>query len=128
MACGGGSSSSKNTVTDPPVAPQDGIRGVVASNISGAQLVVRDASGEEIVIASGRTTGADGSFALVFSEFAINAGIKAPLIISLNGSGATALCDFNREGDNDCLAKDGSFAAFGETYTLADDYSLQGLA
>lgn len=128
MACGGGSSSSKNTVTDPPVAPQDGIRGVVASNISGAQLTVQDASGEEIVIASGRTTGADGSFALVFSEFAINAGIKAPLIISLNGSGATALCDFNREGDNDCLANDGSFAAFGETYTLADDYSLQGLA
>ncbi len=128
MACGGGSDSSENTVTDPPAAPQDGIRGVVASRISGAQLSVQNASGEEIVIASGRTTGADGSFALVFSEFAINAGIRAPLIITLDGSGATAVCDFNREGNNDCLANDGSFVAFGENYTLADDYSLQGLA
>lgn len=125
--CGGSSDSSTNVVTDPPAPPEDGITGRVASGIAGAALSVQDANGLEIVLASGRTTRSDGSFALIFSEFAIDDGITAPLLVSLDGTDATGICDFNKEGDNDCLSADGSFVTFGERYTLPDGFTLRAL-
>ena len=129
-ACGGGGGgdSSENLVTEPPAAPQDGISGRAASKISGAQITVHDANGDEIVIASGRTTNENGAFNLVFSEFAINDGITAPLVLTLDGANATAVCDYDREGDNDCLTADGSFTAFGTLYDLPDGFVLKAVA
>lgn len=125
--CGGSSDSATNVVTNPPAPPEDGINGQVASAISGATLSVTDATGEDIVLASGRTTDANGNFSLVFSEFAIEAGITAPLLISLDGTNATAICDFDDEGNNDCLSADGSFVSFGERFTLPDGFRLRAL-
>ena len=128
-ACGGGGGdSSTNLIAVPPEPPQDGITGRAASGISGAQLTVHDATGEEIVIASGRTTNENGAYDLVFSEFAIESGIEAPLVITLDGEGATAVCDYDRDGDNDCLTADGSFTAFGTTYDLPRGFQLRAMA
>ncbi len=128
-SCGGGSSdSSENIVVDPPEPSQDGIGGSVAARISGAQISVQDANGEEVVVASGRNTNSNGVYRLVFSEFEIQEGITAPLLLTLDGSGATAVCDFNQEGDNDCLTREGNFAAYGETYNLPDGFTLRALA
>lgn len=128
--CGGsgGGDTSNNVIQDPPAPPQDGVQGRVSSRIAGASLSVIDADGEEIVLASGRTTNPNGTYSLVFSEFEIEEGIRAPLIVSLSGSNATAVCDFDREGANDCLDREGSFVAFGETYNLPADFSLRGVA
>ena len=126
--CGGGSDSSENVIVNPPEPSQDGIQGRASSKIRGALLTVHDANGEEIVLASGRTTNATGAYSLVFSEFAIDDDIVAPLMVTLNGEGATAVCDFDDEGDNDCLSRDGTFVTFGETYDLADNFQLRGLA
>jgi hypothetical protein len=125
--CGGGGDSSTNIISDPQQPPQDGITGSVASRISGASLSVHDAEGEEIVLASGRTTTGSGSYSLVFSEFEITEGIIPPLMVTLSGTGATAVCDFDREGNNDCQGRDGSFVAFGESYPLPDDFMLRGI-
>ncbi|MBT7370802.1 MAG: hypothetical protein HN816_09165 [Gammaproteobacteria bacterium] len=128
-ACGaGGGDSAENTVINPPEPRQDGITGKAASRISGASLAVHDANGEEIVLASGRTTNQNGAYHLIFSEFAIQDGITPPLVVTLDGRGATAICDYDREGDNDCIAADGSFVSFGTTYTLPDGFELRGLA
>lgn len=126
--CGGSSDSSENVVTDAPAPPQDGITGTVASKMSGAALSVADANGVEIVIASGRMTDANGNYHLIFSEFEINEGITAPLVITADGSSASAICDFDAEGNSDCRTKDGSFAAFGETYELPDGFTLRGVS
>ncbi|MBO6704005.1 MAG: hypothetical protein JJ921_16800 [Pseudomonadales bacterium] len=129
VSCGGGSSdSSENIVVDPPEPPQDGIAGSVAAGISGAQISVQDANGEDVVVASGRNTNSNGVYRLVFSEFEILEGITAPFILTLDGSGATAVCDFDQEGDNDCLTREGNFAAYGETYNLPDGFTLRALA
>ncbi len=127
-SCGSGSDSSENIVVDPPQPPQDGIEGGTASRISGARITVADANGEEVVVASGRITNESGSYRLVFSEFEIQEGISAPLPLTLDGTGATAVCDFDQEGDNDCLTGDGNFAAYGETYLLPDGFTLRALA
>lgn len=129
QGCSGGSpDSSENTVINATPPPQDGIRGRASSRISGGKLSVTDAQGEEIVVATGRNTNANGSFHLIFSEFAIEAGIKPPLVVTLDGSGATADCDYDGPTDNDCVSADGSFVAFGNRYTLPDDFTLRGLA
>ncbi|MDA0979048.1 MAG: hypothetical protein O3B72_10840, partial [Proteobacteria bacterium] len=129
QGCGGsGGDTIDNTVINPPAAPMDGINGRVASRISGGIISVTDATGSDVVVASGRTTSASGEFNLVFSEFAIDAGINPPLTVTLDGSSATAVCDYNGEGDNDCLTRDGDFAAFGETYDLPAGFSLRGIA
>ncbi len=126
--CGGGSDSSENIVENPPPAPMDGITGRVSSRMSGAALSVVDAESSEVVLASGRTTNSQGTYNLIFSEFAIEEGIMAPLIVSADGSGATAICDFDAEGDSDCLTADGSLAPFGSTYTLPNGYIFRGLS
>lgn len=125
--CGGGDDVVQNTVTSPLPPPQDGIRGQVAANISGATITITDANGDEVVVATGRNTGSQGRYDLVFSEFAINAGINTPLVLTLNGAGATAVCDYNADGGDDCLTADGTFAAFGETYELPDNFQLRGI-
>ncbi len=128
-ACDSGSSdSAENIVTDPPAPPEDGINGRVSSRISGATITVQDATGSDIVIDRGRTTSSNGAYSLIFSEFEVNDCITPPLVVTVDGSGATATCDFNGEGDNDCLAADGTSVAFGETYTLPDGYILRGVA
>lgn len=128
VGCGGGGDSSRNVIENPPPAPQDGISGSVQSRIQGASISVADANGQALTVASGGVTDGGGSFNLVFSEFSINSGIEAPLIITVDASGATATCDFNRDGDNDCLNADGSFVAYGETFTLPDNFALRGIA
>jgi len=128
FGCGSSKDSSKNVITEPAQPPQDGITGTVTANIKGGQLSVHDANGNEIVLASGRTTGNNGSFHLIFSEFEINEGITPPLIVTVDGTTATATCNFDDEGDNDCLAADGSFVPFGTTYILPKGYTLRGLA
>lgn len=128
LGCGSSKDSSKNIVTDPPQPAQDGITGSVTANLKGGQLSVHDANGDEIVLASGRTTGNNGSFHLIFSEFEINEGITPPLIVTVDGTNATATCNFDDEGDNDCLAVDGSFVPFGTTYILPNGFMLRGLA
>lgn len=127
-ACGGSSDSSENIIVDPPEAPQDGIQGGTASRINGAQISVQDASGNEVVVASGRNTNQNGRYRLVFSEFEIQEGINPPLVLTLDGSGATAVCDYDQEGDNDCLTREGNFVAYGATYSLPDGFSLRALA
>lgn len=127
-SCGGGSDSSENIIVDPPEPPRDGIGGSAASRISGARISVQDANGDDVVVASGRTTNDSGSYRLVFSEFEIQEGITPPLLLTLDGSGATAVCDFDQEGDNDCLTREGNFVAYGETYNLPDGFSLRALA
>lgn len=126
--CGGGADSSENIVENPPPPPTDGIDGEVSSRISGASLSVTDATGAEVVLASGRTTDSAGRYRLVFSEFAIEDGITAPLIVSADGSGATAICDFDAEGDSDCLTADGSLAPFASSYTLPEGYIFRGVS
>ena len=106
----------------------DGVQGAVSSRISGAQLDVTNAQGAEIVLSSGRTTNSAGGYSLVFSEFAIQEGILAPLIVTADGSLAEATCDFDGEGDFDCLGAVRSFAAFGTTYTLPPGYVFRGLS
>jgi len=127
-SCGGGSDSSENIIVDPPAPPQDGIGGSAASRIRGGRISIQDANGDDVVVASGRTTNESGSYRLVFSEFEILEGITPPLLLTLDGTGATAVCDFDQEGDNDCLTREGNFASYGETYNLPDGFSLRALA
>ncbi len=128
VACGGGSDSSENVITNPPEPAQDGISGVAASSIGAGQISITDANGDELVIASGRETNQNGRFNLVFSEFAIEAGINPPLLLTLQGNGATAICDYDQEGESDCLTADGSFVAFGERYNLRNGFRLRAIA
>ncbi len=125
---GGGGDSASNVVGDPPAAPQDGISGTVQSRINGASISVTDANGQDITVASGGTTDGAGRFNLVFSEFSINSGINAPLIITVDAGGATAICDYDLDSDNDCQNADGTFVSYGESYTLASDFTLRGVA
>jgi RNase P/RNase MRP subunit p29 len=129
QGCSGGSSdSAENTVVNSPTPPQDGIRGRVASKLQNALLTVTDANGEEVVVASGNRTNENGAYDLIFSEFEIEAGITPPLIVTVDGSGATAVCDHDGETDNDCLTANGSFAAFGTRYEVPAGFRLRGLA
>ncbi len=125
--CNNGSSDSVKNVAVAAPPPTDGISGFLPSHISGATLTVQDASGREIVIASGRNTNSLGAFNIVFSEFELNAGLQTPLLVVADASGATAICDFDAAGVNDCLTASGGFAAFGETYTLPAGYVLRGM-
>lgn len=126
--CGGSSDTVENTVINSPPPPQDGIRGRVASKLQNGRLTVTDANGEEVVVASGDRTNENGAYDLVFSEFEIDAGITPPLIVAVDGTGATAVCDYDGETDNDCLTASGSFAAFGARYEVPAGFGLRGLA
>jgi len=116
-------------VTSP--APQNGAAGsAVKGIISGGTVTVTDAAGAEVPISSGGTTGADGSYNLVFTEAAITSGITAPLTVTIdNSSGnATTVCDLDvANTTNDCPLGDGTFAAFGDTYPLPADFSMTGV-
>ena len=125
--CGSSSDSSENVITAPPAAPQDGISGQVASSLSGGRISVADANGNDVVVATGRTTDANGRFNLVFSEFAIEDGITPPLLVTVDGEGATAICDFDGPGDSDCVSADGSSVPFGTRYNLPAGFTLSGI-
>lgn len=125
--CGSSSDSSENVITAPPAAPQDGISGQVASSVSGGRISVADANGNDVVVATGRTTDTNGSFNLVFSEFAIEDGITPPLLVTVDGEGATAICDFDGPGDSDCVSADGSSVPFGTRYDLPAGFTLSGI-
>ena len=127
-SCGGNSDGDpRGTVTVIPPPPQNGAAGqAVKGIIAGASVSVVDASGAAIGIASGGTTGADGTYSLVFTPAAIAAGITAPLAVIIDGTGATTVCDLDVNGtDDDCLTSDGvTYVAFGETYALPDGFTM----
>ncbi|MCB1646030.1 MAG: hypothetical protein KDI36_11285, partial [Pseudomonadales bacterium] len=110
--------------------PTNGATGsAVKGVISGGNITVTDASGADISLASGTTTNADGSYRLIFTQAEIDAGITAPLIVTISGgNGATMVCDIdNANTTDDCPVGDGTFAAFGTSYTLPADFQLSGI-
>jgi len=96
--------------------------------IIGGTITVTNSAGANVPLVSGTTTGADGSYNLVFTEAAIAAGISAPLIVTINGTGAMTVCDIDNAGTtNDCSLGDGTFAAFGAIYPLPAGFTMRGL-
>ncbi|XOV87146.1 MAG: hypothetical protein ACFHX7_19620 [Pseudomonadota bacterium] len=123
-------SSSTSGVGDVGVTlptPSNGATGTVAKGvISGGTITVTDASGANVPLASGGTTGAGGSYSLVFTKEAIEAGITAPLTVTITGG--SSVCDFDADGtDNDCPVGDGTFVAFGESFALPADFTMSGI-
>lgn len=122
ISCDGGGGG--GSVLDVGVSlpePSNGADGsALLGVISGARITVRDANGQDVELATETTTGADGSYTLVYSPDAFAAGIEAPLTIRIHGTpGATAKCDIdNADTDEDCQLPNGSFAAFGESFNL----------
>ena len=118
---GGGGGGSVFDVGVSLPEPSNGADGsALLGVISGARITVRDANGQDVELATVTTTGADGSYTLVYSRDAFAAGIEAPLTIRIHGTpGATAKCDIdNADTDEDCQLPNGSFAAFGESFNL----------
>ena len=130
ISCGGGGGGG-GSVSDVGVSlpePTDGADGsALLGVISGARITVRDANGQDVELATETTTGADGSYTLVYSRDAFAAGIEAPLTIRIHGTpGATAKCDIdNADTDEDCQLPNGSFAAFGESFNLPSGLLLR---
>jgi len=129
ISCDGGGGG--GSVLDVGVSlpePTDGADGsALLGVISGARITVRDANGQDVELATETTTGADGSYTLVYSPDAFAAGIEAPLTIRIHGTpGATAKCDIdNADTDEDCQLPNGSFAAFGESFNLPSGLLLR---
>jgi hypothetical protein len=129
----GGAGGISNIVVTPP-APQNGLNGsAVKGVITGGTVTVADSAGANVPIASGGTTGADGSYNLVFTQAAITAGISAPLVVTITGGvGTSMVCDIDlgtvaTPNLNDCAVGDGTFVAFGESYPLPADFMMRGI-
>jgi hypothetical protein len=103
-----------------------GIDGRAAKGvIGGATITVVDSAGADVAIASGGTTGADGSYTIIFDQ----AEVSAPIVVMVvGGDGATMVCDIDLAGtDDDCAVGDGTSVAFGESYPLPRTFALRGL-
>ena len=128
----GGTSGVTNvpiTPPQPPVPPADpefGLDGrAVKGVVGGATITVTDSAGADVAIASGGTTGADGSYTIIFDQ----AEVSAPIVVTVaGGDGATMVCDIDLAGtDDDCAVGDGTSVAFGESYPLPATFALRGL-
>ena len=125
----GGTSGVTNVPIDPPQPPADpefGLDGrAVKGVVGGATITVTDSAGADVAIASGGTTGADGSYTIIFDQ----AEVSAPIVVTVSGGGdATMVCDIDLAGtDDDCAVGDGTSVAFGESYPLPATFALRGL-
>jgi hypothetical protein len=126
VACGDSGSSSAPAASDPaPPAPTFGysIQGTAVKGvISGATISVIDGDGAPVNSAT-TTSGSDGSFSI---EFSTTAEVVEPVQISLNGTGATTVCDvsptceYGIDSDGNALA-----ASFGDAYNLPEGFILR---
>jgi len=125
----GGTSGVTNvpiTPPQPPADPEFGLDGrAVKGVVGGATITVADSAGADVAIASGGTTGADGSYTIIFDQ----AEVSAPIVVTVaGGDGATMVCDIDLAGtDDDCAVGDGTSVAFGESYPLPATFALRGL-
>ena len=125
----GGTSGVTNvpiTPPQPPADPEFGLDGrAVKGVVGGATITVTDSAGADVAIASGGTTGADGSYTIIFDQ----AEVSAPIVVTVaGGDGATMVCDIDLAGtDDDCAVGDGTSVAFGESYPLPATFALRGL-
>lgn len=136
VSCSDSSSNTNVGVTSTtpiPVAPPAPTNGVVGQAvkgvISGATVIVEDGEGAELTLTDTVTTQTDGSYSATFSAAAVTAGIVGPLLVTIDGTGATTVCDYDDPASttDDCPIGDGTFAAFGDTYALPDGFTLHGM-
>ncbi len=129
--CGKGGGVSRGQNEPEPVGDpaQNGVEGIATKGrISGGTVTVVDANGDEIPVqpsyhnqiyfpGATATTGADGSYSIDFTP--TNTPIPVPIQVIIDTTGATAVCDVDNAGtDDDCLNADGTYSAFGGTFTL----------
>jgi hypothetical protein len=133
-SCDSGGAGGISNIGVTPPAPQNGLTGsAVKGVITGGTITVADSAGANVPLASGGTTGADGSYNLVFTQAAIAAGISAPLVVTITGGAGTSMvCDIDlgtvaAPNLNDCAVGDGTFVAFGESYPLPADFMMRGI-
>jgi len=128
-SCDSGGTSGITNIGVTPPSPQNGVSGsAVKGIISGGTITVTDSAGATVPLVSSTTTAADGAYSLVFTEAAIAAGISAPLTVTIDGTGASMICDIDNDGtDDDCAIGDGTFAAFGASYPLPAGFTMRGL-
>lgn len=127
-------------VSDPPPPTQSAptefnvVTGTVSKGIvAGATVSLIDADGMALDVTA--TTGDDGSYSLEISADLVAEGVATPLQVIVTSDGAaTMMCDADLDdaGTDDCYAgtaDDGSpvYAAFGETFTLSDDFEMRAL-
>ena len=124
--CGGGTDVFLDDASAPLPPPRDGLRGIVIKGaISGGSVTVTDASGAVLEIVQSTFTGADGRYALTFSEAEVSRGIEAPLTLTVTGG--TAVCDVDLPDTNDdCEIADETFLSFGQVFELEEDFVLRG--
>jgi hypothetical protein len=123
-----GSSNPGGVIVVPP--PNNGVIGqAVKGIIAGATITVQDATGANMALTGTVTTNSDGSYAVTFSTAQVTAGIVGPLIVTVDGTGATTVCDFDNPDSetDDCPVGDGTFATFGASYALPDGFTLHGV-
>ncbi|HKI73931.1 MAG TPA: hypothetical protein VJ998_04780 [Pseudomonadales bacterium] len=126
-SCDSGVGNGLTNISVGVASPTNGLNGTVTKGVvSGATITVTDATGADVPIESGATTNADGTFKVIFAQAAIAAGYNAPLTVTVDAGGATAMCDYYVDGTNDCPVGDGTFAAYGSTYTLEAGLVLTG--
>lgn len=126
VACSDSNSSrAPAPIESAPPEPTFGysIQGIAVKGvIAGATVSVIDADGDPVSGATA-TSGSDGSFSI---DFSTSVEVVEPLQISLDGTGATTICDvtptceYGIDDDGNALA-----ASFGETYDLPDGFSLR---
>ena len=129
-SCDSGGTSGVTATPVTPPAPQTGLNGrAVKGIIAGGAITVVDSAGADVPLASGGTSGADGSYSLLFTSEATAAGISAPLVVTVSGGpGATMVCDIDIAGtDDDCAVGDGTSVAFGESYPLPTTFAMRGI-
>ena len=131
-SCGGNSDGDPRgqvTITPPP--EQDGLGGTaLKGTIIGGTVTVLDADGNNVPVASGGVTGADGTYDITLSPDVSLNSLTLPLLIRVSGgNGATSVCDVNNNGtDDDCLTNDGvTYVAFRETFELPADFVLESV-
>jgi hypothetical protein len=119
-------------VATPP--DPDGVGGTAVKGlIIGGAVTVVDGNGNDVPIAAGGETRADGTYAIVLPTDVSLDSIALPVVVQVRGGGgATSVCDVNRnvggDGANDCLTIDGvSYVAFGETFELPADFLMEAV-
>lgn len=126
--CGKGGGVSHGINEPEPIGDpvQNGVEGnVVKGMIAGATVTVVDANGDVIPGASA-TSAADGSYSIEFTP--TNTPIPQPIHVIIDGTGATSVCDVDNPGtDDDCMNADGTYSAFGGTFTLPSGFELRAV-
>ena len=124
--CGGGTDVRIEDSGSPIPLPTDGITGIALKGaISGGVVTVTDASGATLEIREGGLTQPRGRFAVTFSEATVSGGVMGPLTVTVQGGEAT--CDIDQpDTTEDCPRGDDQFIAFGERFSLPEDFTIRG--